>query len=88
MIMIIITQWRAEGGGRGAWPPGASLGGGAGPAYRGESPKTFFFFSPLVDFISQEEMLIMGGGRRCKHWPPGAGDPRYATVIIIIGIRV
>ena len=21
----------------------------------------------------------MGGGRRCKHWPPGAGDPRYAT---------
>ena len=21
-----------------------------------------------------------GGGRRCKHWPPGAGDPRYATV--------
>ena len=29
-------QWRSEGGGRGgAWPPGASLGGGAGPAYRG-----------------------------------------------------
>ena len=23
-----------------------------------------------------------GGGRRCKHWPPGAGgDPRYATVV-------
>ena len=21
-----------------------------------------------------------GGGRRCKHWAPGAGDPRYATV--------
>ena len=20
-----------------------------------------------------------GGGGRCKHWPPGAGDPRYAT---------
>ena len=20
-----------------------------------------------------------GGGRRCKHWPPSAGDPRYAT---------
>ena len=20
-----------------------------------------------------------GGGRRCKLWPPGAGDPRYAT---------
>ena len=20
-----------------------------------------------------------GGARRCKHWPPGAGDPRYAT---------
>ena len=24
------------GAGGGAWPPGASLGGGAGPAYRGE----------------------------------------------------
>ena len=22
-----------------------------------------------------------GGGHQCKHWPPGAGDPRYATVI-------
>ena len=22
-----------------------------------------------------------GGGRRCKHWPPDAGDPRYATEI-------
>ena len=21
-----------------------------------------------------------GGGRRSKHWPPGAGDPRCATV--------
>ena len=20
-----------------------------------------------------------GGGRRSKHWPPGTGDPRYAT---------
>ena len=20
-----------------------------------------------------------GGGRRSKHWPPVAGDPRYAT---------
>ena len=20
-----------------------------------------------------------GGGRRSKHWTPGAGDPRYAT---------
>ena len=29
-------QWRAEGGGQGgAWPPGASLGGGARPACRG-----------------------------------------------------
>ena len=25
-----------RGGGRGPWPPGASLGGGAGPACRGE----------------------------------------------------
>ena len=22
--------------------------------------------------------LPNGGGRRSKHWPPGAGDPRYA----------
>ena len=29
-------QWRAEGGQGGPWPPGASLGGGAGPACRGE----------------------------------------------------
>ena len=24
-------------------------------------------------------VLIRGGGGRSKHWPPGAGDPRYAT---------
>ena len=24
-----------------------------------------------------------GGGRRSKHWPPGAGDPRDATVLRI-----
>ena len=23
--------------------------------------------------------LPNGGGRRSKHWPPGAGDPRFAT---------
>ena len=31
-----LLQWRSEGGGQGGWPPGASLGGGAGPAYRVE----------------------------------------------------
>ena len=33
-----VSQLRAEGGGGagGPWPPGASLGGGAGPACRGE----------------------------------------------------
>ena len=24
-----------------------------------------------------------GGGRRSKHWPPGAGDPRYATAATV-----
>ena len=41
----------------------------------------FFFFA--CRFFPQGQMLIFffwgGGGRRCKHWPPGAGDPRYAT---------
>ena len=23
-----------------------------------------------------------GGGRRSKHWPPGAGNPRYATGLL------
>ena len=29
-----------------------------------------------------------GGGRRSKHWPPGAGDPRYATGFTPSYIRV
>ena len=29
-------------------------------------------------------MLILGGGRRCKHWPPGAGDPRHATDLVYL----
>ena len=24
---------------------------------------------------------LPNGGRRSKHWPPGAGDPRYATAL-------
>ena len=32
-----------------------------------------------------------GGGGRYKHWPPGAGDPRYATgatlTSVLIGVR-
>ena len=39
----------------------------------------FFFFARR--FFPQGEILIQGGGRRCKHWPPGAGDPWYATAI-------
>ena len=31
--------------------------------------------------------LPNGGGRRCKHWPPGAGDPRYATAKGLIQVR-
>ena len=45
----------------------------------------FFFFSSifflLVDFFPRGGCRIYqtGGGRRSKHWPPGAGDPRDAT---------
>ena len=45
----------------------------------------FFFACLLVDFFPGPKGLFLpkggakGGGRRCKHWPPGAGDPRYAT---------
>ena len=35
-VCIGMCQWRSEGGQGGPWPPGASLGGGAGPACRGE----------------------------------------------------
>ena len=41
-----------------------------------------FFFS-LVDFFPPGADAGFtkrgGGGRRSKHWPPGAGDPCYAT---------
>ena len=41
--------------------------------------KTFFFFL-LVDFFPRGGCRIyQRGGGRCKHWPPGAGDPPYAT---------
>ena len=43
----------------------------------------FFFFA--CRFFPQGRMQDLtngGGGRRCKHWSPGAGDPRYATVSI------
>ena len=35
-IMEARVSSGVAGGGGGAWPPGASLGGGAGPARRGE----------------------------------------------------
>ena len=40
----------------------------------------FFFFFLLVDFSPRGGCRIyQTGGGRSKHWPPGAGDPRYAT---------
>ena len=50
--------------------------------------KTFFFLVwfcfvfLLVDFFppgADAGFTKRGGGRRSKHWHPGAGDPRYAT---------
>ena len=47
----------------------------------------FFFclsiFSPGADAGFTKRGGGGGGGRRCKHWPPGAGDPRYATGVTI-----
>ena len=40
------------------------------------------YFFVLKIFFPQGRMQDLpngGGGRRSKHWPPGAGDPRYAT---------
>ena len=45
-------------------------------------PRQIRFFFLLVDFSPRGGCRIYprgGGGRRSKHWPPGAGDPRYAT---------
>ena len=36
LITMTLRSGVPRGGGRGPWPPGASLGGGAGPACRGE----------------------------------------------------
>ena len=56
--------------------------------------KLFFFFFFCFSFLFLFCLSIFspgvdagftkrggGGGRRCKHWPPGAGDPRYATAL-------
>ena len=45
-------------------------GGGRTPSPKGAS---------RVGLCGRGGALIRGGGRRCKHWPPGAIDPRYAT---------
>ena len=40
----------------------------------------FFFFFLRVDFFAPgADAGFTKRGRRSKHWPPGAGDPRYAT---------
>ena len=79
----LYWQWRTEGGGRGAWPPGASLGGGAELSRaRGDPPRVIFFFVFCFFCLSIFEIdagFTKRGGRRSKHWPPGAGDPRDAT---------
>ena len=35
--------------------------------------------SPKVGLCGGGGANSGGGGRQSKHWPPGAGDPRYAT---------
>ena len=57
----------------GFFPPGPNgfvftKGGGAHPEPRRRQP-----CRPMWQGV------LIRGGRRCKHWPPGAGDPRYAT---------
>ena len=37
------------------------------------------FFSPRGGCRIYQTGGGGGGGRRSKHWPPGAGDPRYTT---------
>ena len=39
----------------------------------------FFFFACRFFPQGGGAPILGGGGRRCKHWPPGAGDPRHAT---------
>ena len=39
---------------------------------------SFFFFACRF-FLLGGNANSGGGGRQCKHWPPGAGDPRHAT---------
>ena len=98
------------GGGRGAWPPGASLGGGARPACRAYSckkkirPRQISKVTSLQSAVADAGFTKRGrgalrahpeprrrqpcrpmrqgggGGRRCNHWPPGAGDPRYTPL--------
>ena len=83
-------QWRSEGGGGGrrAWPRAQALILEGAPAQlvganfkKKIRPRPFFFFFCLSIFPPGADAGIYqtGGGRRSKHWPPGAGDPRYAT---------
>ena len=62
---------------------GFTKGGGGGGAPR--APKAPAVYRPIyaagggVQIRGGGVQIRGGGGRRCKHWPPGAGDPRYVT---------
>ena len=76
----LYWQWRT-GGGQGGMAPGRKPW-RESRAFKGPiSPGDFFFFFFLSAYRFSKSMqdLPNGGGRRSKHWPPGAGDPRDAT---------
>ena len=52
-----------------------------GYLFRAEDLFLIFLIFLLVDFFPRDGYRIYqtGGGRRSKHWPLGAGDPRDAT---------
>ena len=62
---IGLGQWRAEGGGAGgAWPPGASLGGGARPACRGKGPRVLYALGGLSFLFLVEDLFFLPKGGR------------------------
>ena len=51
--------------------------------FRAEDLFFLFFLACRFFFHGADAGFTKRGGRRCKHWPPGAGDPRYATATAI-----
>ena len=70
--------------GGGAMAPGRILKVGTNfnvVCYGPRAPYAFFFC--LSIFPPGGYANSGGGGRRCKHWPPGAGDPLHATGSVV-----